>query len=244
MSTRRSARIVGVLYIVGTVAGILSAVSVTLILEDPDVLTAAAEQSHRVIVGALFVMIMGVSLAFIPVVMFPILKAQNEALALGYVVFRSGLEAITYLAIATSWLLLVPIGQEYVAAAPDASSVEALGTVLLAAESSLSATLAIVFSIGALLFNYLLYRSEIVPRWLALWGLLAAIPYFASGPLLMFDVVGQTSAALIASNLPMAIQEMVLAFWLVVRGFDETAIDSLTAEETAFDSLATEEAGA
>lgn len=229
MSTRRSARIVGVLYIVGTVAGILSLVSVTAILEAPDFLTAAAEQSNRVILGALFVMIMGISLAFIPVVMFPILRAQNEALALGYVVFRSGLEAVTYLAIATSWLLLVPIGQEYVAA-PDASSVETLGTVLLAAQSSLGGILTIVFSIGALLFNYLLYRSGIVPRWLALWGLLAAVPYLASGLLLVFGVIGEASTPLIAMDLPMAIQEMVLALWLIVKGFDETAIDSLTAE--------------
>lgn len=102
---------------------------------------------------------------------------------------------------------------------------------LLAAESSLSAILAIVFSIGAFLFNYLLYHSTLVPRWLALWCLLAAIPYLVSGPLLIFDVVEPTSVALIASNLPMAIQEMVLAFWLILKGFDEASLDSLTAEE-------------
>lgn len=195
-STERSARIVGVLYIIGTVAGILSLVSITTILEDPDFLIAAAEQSNRVIAGALFVLIMGVTFPFIPVLMFPILKAENETLALAYVVFRSGLEAVTYLAIATSWLLLVPIGQEFIAAAPDTSHIETLGTVLLALESSLSAILNIVFAIGAFLFNYLLYRSEIVPRWLALWGLLAAIPYLASGLLLMFEVIAPASAPL------------------------------------------------
>ena len=63
----------------------------------------------RLVVGALFVLMMGLALAMVPVMMFPILREHNEALALGYVVFRGGLEAVAYLAIATSWLLLVPL---------------------------------------------------------------------------------------------------------------------------------------
>lgn len=89
----------------------------------------------RLVVGALFVLMMGLALAMVPVMMFPILRKHNEALALGYVVFRGGLEAVTYLAIATSWLLLVPLSQTYVQAGVlDASNFQALGTLLLEAK--------------------------------------------------------------------------------------------------------------
>lgn len=230
MSAKRSARIVGGLYIVGTVAGILSAVAMTAILDDPDTLLAAAGQPNRVLVGALFVMTMAVALAFIPIVMFPILRAQNEAIALGYVIFRSGLEAVVYLAIATGWLVLLPLGQEYAAAGADTAVIRTLGALTVEIGHYLSAVLAVVFSIGAFLFNYLLYRSGIVPRWLSAWGLLAALPYFSSGLLLAAGLIGSTSAILIGLNLPMAVQEMVLAIWLILKGFDPEAIDALGAD--------------
>jgi Domain of unknown function (DUF4386) len=81
---------------------------------------------------------------------FPILRKHKEALALGYVVFRGGLEAVSYLAIATSWLLLVPLSQIYAqAGAVDASNIQALGTLLPEAKE-IGSILTIVFCLGAL----------------------------------------------------------------------------------------------
>ena len=70
----------------------------------------------QIIAGALFVLIMGFALAMVPVMMFPILKKYNEALALGYVVFRGALETVMYIVLAISWLFLIPVSQEYVKA--------------------------------------------------------------------------------------------------------------------------------
>ncbi len=101
-TNRKTAIIVGVLYIIGTVAGILSVVFSTPILNGPDFLSKVSGNENQFIIAALFVLLMGLALALVPVMLFPILKKQNEALALGYVVFRGALETVTYIALVIS----------------------------------------------------------------------------------------------------------------------------------------------
>jgi hypothetical protein len=219
---KTTARVVGVLYITGTVAGVLSLVSTGPLRDAQDPLQSVSSSETRLVVGALFVLMMGLALAMVPVMMFPILRRHNEALALGYVVFRGGLEAVTYLAIATSWLFLVPLSQMYVqAGASNASDVQALGTLLLDA-TGISSVLTIVFCLGALIFNYLLYQTKLVPRWLPGWGLTAIVPYLAAGLLAMFGTINASLPIYAILNLPLALQEMVLAVWLIVKGFNSS----------------------
>ena len=86
------------------------------------------------IVAALFVLLMGLSLAMVPVVLYPILRRYNEVLALGYVVFRGVLETVTYFVTAIVWLLLLALSQLYVqAGAPAAPGFQATGAMLLKA---------------------------------------------------------------------------------------------------------------
>jgi hypothetical protein len=220
---KKTPRIVGVLYIIGTVAGILSLVLTGPVRNAQDYGISIPAGETQLAVGALLVLLMGLALAMVPVFMFPILRKHNEALALGYVVFRGGLEAVTYLAIATSWLLLVPLSQIHAqAGALDASNFQALGTLLLQAKE-IGFVLTIVFCLGALIFNYLLYQTELVPRWLSGWGLIAIVPYLAAGLLAMFGIINALSPIYAIMNLPLALQEMVLAVWLIVRGFNSSA---------------------
>ena len=231
MSTnKKTARIVGALYVAGTAAGALSLVATGPVRNSTDYLVSVPANETRVVVGALFVLIMGLALAMVPVVMFPILRKHNEALALGYVVLRGGLEAVCYIAIATGWLLLLALSRAYARAGGlDASDFQAPGTVLLEA-NEIGAVLTIVFCLGALVFNYLLYRTKLVPRWLSGWGLLAVAPYLAAGLSSMFGIVDALSPTYATLNLPLALQEMVLAVWLIVRGFDPSATASGSAE--------------
>jgi len=226
---RKTARIVGVLYIIGTVAGILSLpVLLAPILGAPDYLRQFSANKTIVITGALLVVIMGVALAMVPVMMFPVLKRQNKALALGYVVFRA-LEATTYIAAAISWLLLVTLSQEFAKAGfPDASYFQTLGALLLGAGDWINPILTIVFILGALTFYSLLYQSKLIPRSISIWGLIAAIPYPAAGLLGMFGLISRSSTTQTVMVFPLALQEMVLAVWLIVKGFDSSAIASLS----------------
>ncbi|MGB3681920.1 MAG: DUF4386 domain-containing protein [Rubrobacteraceae bacterium] len=224
-ANRKTASTVGALYIIGTVAGILSLVVTGPVRNAEDYLVSIPGNETGLAAGAFFVLTMGLALAMIPVVMFPILKKHNEALALGYVVFRGGLEAVGYLAIATGWLLLVLVSQIYVQAeVSDASGFEALGALIFEATAIVGGyILAIVFCLGALMFNYLLYRTRLVPRWLSGWGLIAVVPYLATGLLAMLGIIPILSPIYTVPQVPLALQELVLAVWLIAKGFNTSA---------------------
>ncbi|OGO38075.1 MAG: hypothetical protein A2W35_21810 [Chloroflexi bacterium RBG_16_57_11] len=223
-TTRRTATIVGVLYIIGTLAGVLSLVFTAPVRNAPDALIYIHANEYQVIIGALFVLLMGFALAMVPVMMFPISRKHNETLALGYVLFRGALETVINMAIAISWLLLLMLSQAYVqAGAADVSNFQALGTDLLEAEL-LGSVNTIVFILGALMFYFLLYQSKLLPRWISGWGLIAAVPYLAAGILVMFGLVDSMSTLDTVARLPLAIQEMVLALWLIVKGFNPSAL--------------------
>jgi hypothetical protein len=233
-STRKAAIAVGVLYIIGTVAGILSIVFTGSIRNAQDLLAGISANESQIVIGALFVFTMGLALAMVPVVAFPVLRKFNEALAVGYVVFRGGLETIASLAMVVSWLLLLPLSRVYQAGTPDAPNFQALGNSLLEAKQ-LSSVSTIVFILGALMFYYVLYQSKLIPRWLSGWGLIAAIPYLATGPLGMFGLISasasSTSTIYSLMVLPLAVQEMVLAVWLIVKGFNPSAIAAESAKQ-------------
>ena len=224
---RKTATLVGVLYIIGTIAGILSHVLTGSILGDPDYLVKVSANEIQIIAGTLFVLIMGFALAMVPVMMFPILKKYNEALALGYVVFRGALETVMYIVLAIALLFLLPLSQEYVkAGTPDASYFQTLGAVLLKGHDLIGPVQTIVFCLGALIFYYVLYQTKLIPRWLSGWGLIAIIPYFAAGLLVLFGFFGPLSTSEIVLEFPLALQEMVMAVWLIVKGFNPSAIAS------------------
>jgi hypothetical protein len=230
-TNRTTARIVGVLFIIGTVAGALSLVPLTPLIDAPDVLRAVGQESDRALLGAFLILVMGFALALIPLVAYPILKAESETLALGYVVFRGGLETVTYLMSALVWLVLAFLGQEYVAAArPTTTQLETIGAIVLEGyELVAHVALTIVFALGALMFYYVLFRAMLVPRWLSGWGLVAALLWLSAGVLAMFGLLLPGSTVQIAMNIPIAIQEMVLAGWLIVKGFNASAIEARSA---------------
>jgi len=221
----KTAIIVGVLYIIGTVAGFLSVGFVGPIWNAQDYLLSVSANQNQVIAGALLVLTMGLSLAMIPVLMFPILKKHSEALAVGYVVFRGALETFTTIATAISWLLLIRLSQAYVQAGSlGTSSFQTLGTLLQADE--VTSIGSIIFLLGALMFYYLLFKSRLIPRWISGWGLIAIIPYLAQPLLVMFGLIKSSSTIGTVFFLPMAIQEMVMAVWLIVKGFNPSVIAS------------------
>ena len=119
---RAAATTAGILFIIGTVAGILSKV-VTLfpVRNADDPLAYAADHSGAVATGALLVLVMGLSLAFVPVVLFPVLRRVNEVLAIGYLIVRGAVETACYVVLAIGWLMLAPLG-EVMSAGPGTAS--------------------------------------------------------------------------------------------------------------------------
>ncbi len=219
---KKTAKIVGVLFIIGTAAGIMSLPTAGAFILAPDYLTKLSENSSSVILGVLLTLIMGISLSMVPVLLYPIFKKYNEALALGAVIFRGALEMITYMGVAICWLLLVTLSQKYVSAGtPAASDFQLIGAMLLDVVNWLGKMLSIVFSIGALFIYYLFYKIKLLPTWLSLWGLIGAILYLCYPILFMFNL----DFGIL--QFPLAVQEMIMAGVLIVKGFKTESLDSL-----------------
>jgi hypothetical protein len=219
-SNRKTAIIVGVLFITALVSSMLSGVF-SRSINDPDYLTAVSANENQVLIGVFFQIILTASVVAIPIVMFPILKKYNESLALGYVVARI-FEGFFDIVIAMSMLLLLTLSQAFVeAGAPDASHFQASGALLFAVHDWSSVLENFPYCLGALMFYYLLYRSNLVPRWLSGWGLLAAALFLATAPFRMFGLVPPSTVVL---AVPLILNELVLAIWLIVKGFNSSAI--------------------
>ena len=90
-----------------------------------------------------------------------------------------------------------------------------------------------VFSLGALIFYFVLYQSNLIPRWLSAWGLIAIALHLATGPLIMFGLQNDFSTSNTVMNLPIFLQEMVMAVWLIFKGFNPSAIPSVSAKTDA-----------
>ena len=230
---RPNAITAGVLYIIGTVAGILSLALSQPVRDAQGLPASVAANANQVVVATLFVLLMGLSLAMFSVVLYPILRKQSEVLALGYVVFRGALETVTYFVTAIVWLLLLALSRLSVqAGAPAASSFQASGALLLKA-GDLTFLTGIVFCLGALMFYAVLYQSRLVPRWISVWGLAALIPYLAAEFLALFTLLDPLSSTGVLLHIPLAVQEMVLAVWLIVKGFSPSALAAAPAKTNA-----------
>jgi hypothetical protein len=219
-SNRKTAIIVGVLFITALVSSMLSGVFIGSI-DDPDYLTAVSANENRVLMGVLFQLILTASVVAIPIMMYPILKKHNESLALGYVGARI-FEGFFDIVIAMSMLLLLTLSREFVeAGAPVASYFQTSGALLLALRDWSSVLENFPYCLGALIFYYLLYRSKLIPRWLSGWGLFGAALFLATVPFRMFGLIPPSTLVL---AVPLILNELVLAIWLIVKGFNSSAI--------------------
>jgi hypothetical protein len=226
ISHRKTAMIVGALFIIATIAGMIGAFLLGPILDDPEYLVNTSAHENEVALGALLTLIMGVAVVGIAVMIFPILKNVDEGLALAYVGFRT-LECVILIIVAMSYLSLLTLSQEYVAAGTlDATSFEAQGAILLAQTEWSNVPVDIVFGLGCLMVYYLLYQSKLVPRPLSAWGFIGGTLMLVAAPLGAFGVINFLDTPSVLLNLPIFGLEMVLAVWLIVKGFNPSAITS------------------
>jgi len=230
-SERKSTTIVGILFIVATLTSILGyQVILSPILNAADYLTAVAENDTQVIFGVLIDSINTIVVVVIAVMLYPIFRKYSAASAVGYVSSRI-IEAAILIIGSISVLTLVTLSQEYVqAGTPDASYFLPSGTLLLAVDEwAFLLGPGVAFAISALILNSIFYQSKLVPRFISVWGLIGAILLLAADLLAMFGL-STTSTIFMLLILPIGLNEMVLAVWLIVKGFNSAAIASLSAQ--------------
>lgn len=223
-TNRKIAIVVGALFILADITLFTGEAFYKPILSSPDYLDTAYPNEVGIATGILLEFVGYLGLVLIPVLLFPILKKHNQVLALGYVSFR--LFEVVLLSIAqVNKLALVGLSERYLSAGgKDASLFQNIGYTIQSiinwvnSDGFLYIT---VFAIGTLMLNSVFYTSRLVPRWISIWGLLAAIALLAAFAIHAFDLFPEMVA--IALVIPIALQEIVLSVWLIVNGFSPTA---------------------
>jgi hypothetical protein len=230
-SYRKTAITVGILFIIATVIGVLgNVIFVNPILDAPDYLIRISANGNQVILGGLLVLFSAFASASIAIWLYPILKKHHEALALGSVGFRV-VEGMLYILGVVGMLSLLALSQEYVkAGASNASIFQVSGTLLLAIKEWAGQLGVITFTVGAMMYYYVFYQSKLIPRWLSGWGILAAASSLAAALLAITGLIIPFSTVFIVLQLPIAVQEMVLAVWLIAKGFNPSAVASLSSK--------------
>jgi Domain of unknown function (DUF4386) len=131
-----------------------------------------------------------------------------------------------YLVAAVGTLLLLQAGQEATAGSPIPSYLRTSGALLQTLRNQAGLIAVLAFYVGASMYYYAFYRARLIPRWLSGWGLAGTALGAAAGLLVLFRVTGYISATQVALNLPITVNEIVLAIWLLVRGFGSPAAAS------------------
>jgi hypothetical protein len=221
--TRRTALIAGVLFVITFVVSIPAAlVLYTPVLDHANYIIGAGADT-RIALGALLEMFLIVANIGTAVVLFPILKRQSESLALGYVTARVMESAFIAVGI-LSLLAIVTLRQDV--GATGAGS-------LLIAGRSLVAIHDWTFLLGpgwvvgvgnGLLLGYLMFRSGLVPRRMAMLGLIGGPLIIASGTAVLFNVIEPGSPAQVIATIPEFLWELSLGIYLIVKGFRPSPI--------------------
>lgn len=218
---KSTARAIGILFIIASAAAIIGG-SLALPATEADFLTEAAGSETRVVIGLILELVLALSVFGIAALFFPILKKQDEGLAIGYVATRT-LEGVLIAAGTISAALMLALSKGFGTATVE--GVEPLAEVLHSArEWTYWFGPMAVFSVSALILNWLLYRSRVVPTWISVWGFIGGLLLLASAVIEMFGTaLGGWQAIFTA---PIGLNEMVLALWLIVKGFDMRHLDA------------------
>ena len=219
---RTTARVVGLCFLAAMAGSLIGGGLLETILSAPDYLLAAAEHETQLIVGVLLELVNATAVLAIGFLMFPVLKQHNEQLAVGYLAIRS-VEAVVCSIIVIGPLALLTLSREYgQAGAAEAAYLQAAGALGIAERARVAGLLIpLFFSLGAMLFYTLLYRSRLLPRFISVWG-------FIGAALILIINIANLGAELglgvsLVFVLPIILNEIFLGIWLIVRGFNPSA---------------------
>jgi hypothetical protein len=131
-----------------------------------------------------------------------------------------------------SMISLLALSQAFVkAGAPDATYFQTIGAMSKAGDEWLSnGAMLICWCVGAMMYYSVFYQYRLVPRWLSGWGLIGITLTILSSVLLMLHIIPGFGTIQVVANLPIALQEMVFAVWLIAKGVRPSAVASLPAK--------------
>ncbi|MFC1898566.1 DUF4386 domain-containing protein [Candidatus Cloacimonadota bacterium] len=229
---RKIAIIVGILFLVALIFNIVAMPIYQPILNAEDFLTNAYPAKIKIIIGILIDFICIPAIVLIPIMLFPILKKYNESLALGYVVFRA-IEGVMFILSLIGYMSLLSLSKIYLSSGlVDSSYYQAIGNSIKAGNCWLFLMYITFFAFGAMILNYLLYKSKLVPRFISIWGFAAALFMLTGAVIGMFGIFDPIKIMTVCGP-PIGLNEFVLLFWLLIKGFNksESILNTISKKE-------------
>jgi hypothetical protein len=230
MNPQTLARLTGVLFLITYITSIPAFfVFYAPVLHDPGYITGAGPDTS-VLVGAFLEVLLIIANIGSAVAVFPVLKRQNEVLALGFVTAR--IMESAFIAVGILSLLAVVTLRQHAAGA-DAATLTLVGQALVAIHGW-TFRLGPNFVVGVgngLILGYLMYRTGLVPRPMAMLGLIAGALLCASGIAMLFGVLELGSVAQALAGMPEFFWELSLGIYLTVKGFRPSPILSSDARD-------------
>jgi len=223
ITSRTSARITGVLFILGTVPPMAAGLLWAPFVSSPDYLSGMAAHSVQILYLALFdLLFLGLACAGIGISLYPVLKRHSEGPALAVMGFRL-IEGAIQIVGAVILIALLAVSQEFVKAGSPSNSFFQPAAAAIKAVRDWAANGSAVFPwcVGAFIYYTVFYRTRLIPRWLSVWGLLGLSLFLVSAFAVMFGFIRSFSTTQMVLSLPILVQEMVLAAWLIVKGYRE-----------------------
>jgi hypothetical protein len=217
-STRKTAVLIGLLFLTATVTFAIAQGLIRNVLDRPDFLTGASGDTNALAAAAVLAFVQGVAIVGIAVFFFPLLKRENEPLALAYVGLRVAELAATLFYLATP-LLVIKLGDGLRDGSVDSSASQPLGALLDSQQRVAVLIIYLLTSAAGSILSFLLYRSSLVPRWIALLGLVG-YPLLLLGTILTaFDVTDATHGSGQVWLALGGLFELILPIWLIAKGF-------------------------
>jgi hypothetical protein len=217
---RKTAAVAGVFFVIATAAAITGLYLYNPILHNPDFIVGNTQYQIQIRWGAFFEILTAFSVMGTAITLFPVLRKYNEGMAISTVAFRL-LEATIIMIGIMSLLTILSLNQQYITGIDKNMNNYILHGRMLVALHDWTFLFGPNIALGpsTLITSYLLYKSQLVPRSISVLGIVAGPLISISGILVMFGTYQQISIFGVLSSLPVFTYEIVLAGWLLVKGF-------------------------
>lgn len=220
-SMRRTALVAGVLYLITFISSIFALFLLGPVLDNPNYIVSPGADT-RVLLGGFLDLVNAIACIGTAVALFPVVKRQNEAVALGFVAARLFEAAIIVLGVVS--LFSVVTLRQTGAVGADATALVTVGRSLVAIRDwTFLLGPGLMPGLNALLLGYLMYRSQLVPRVIPVLGLIGAPLLILAATASIFGLNDQLSVWSVIATAPIFVWELSLGIWLAVKGFNSTA---------------------
>lgn len=218
MNTKRISKTIGILILLGMITGIFS---VAPAIDSADYLTQGAANFNQVVIAAIFQLLMSLIYIGVAIALFPIIQKINTHLSIGFLSFR--IIAVTLSFLGTLLLLsTLALSQDFVTQySPNVTFYETIGHLLKSTRDQVNHVfMVIVLCMGNGLLYLAFIQSRLIPNWISIWGMIGCGLSIIASLLVLFGKMDIITSEYLLLNAPTGIQELILAFWLIFKGFN------------------------